>query len=1294
LPRGKVTLTQEQKVAVEFKGKNLLISAAAGSGKTFVLVERIVRQILSREQPCDVERLLVVTFTEKAALEMKERIRAALQEAWEQNPKDHRIARQLSLLERAQISTIHSFCLSIVKRYFYRVDLDPGFRVLDPNEAELLRYEAVDEVFEERYGSDPDENQRFLELVAGFGGRGVDEDLKQVVLAFHDFLQTQPYPREWLNMALGHYETVAKALAGSGNTAGELDRLMLSLPWTRLLLEYIESELEEAVSCLDQACKICRMPGGPEHYLDVLVPELSVFGHVHREVQKLLGFSTDLSSGERHVNGDAIAGSFDVLRGFAEFSFQRLPSRKRGTVDPALADMAKALRDKAKNCHKNCATSVITRPGEQVLREIAGLQPLMETFAELVIHLDQVYARKKKAISGVDFSDLERYTLEILRQDDGRLAEEISTCYDYVFVDEYQDTNPVQDEILSLVSRDGTLFMVGDIKQSIYRFRLADPNIFLQKYTVYMPVEEFTHGDDVPGVRTGLSINFRSRKQVIDGVNFLFGQTMKQSVAEIDYTEAHKLNLGAAYPDSPGYNLITELLLLERDDLHGGRSDAGTESQTGDGSGDSDIEQMEALEKEALLVAWKIREMVESGDGLQVWDAKESRFRKCMYRDIAVLMRSTKGRANVVLGIFQQCGIPAYAELGTGYFRAREVEVALSLLAVIDNPRQDIPLAAVLRSPVAGLTPKHLAVIKATCPQGEFYDSVKDFTSLEPSRLFSGNFGQSLGEQEILEARDAVSKFLENLARWRTMARRMPLAHVLWAVLSETGYYDYVGGLPGGAQRQANLRALVNRAMEFDKFGRHGLFRFLRFIERIRESKGDLGSARALGEQEDVVRVLSVHKSKGLEFPVVFVIDLGKQFNVEDLRRDILFHKDLGIGAMYCDLANRVKYPTLPLRVNQIQIKKDNLAEEMRILYVAMTRAKEKLFLVGSARGLAAQIDKWQDMRLDRAQTFLDWICPPVLPKLRQVVGQEECNGVDIQQIPFDIQVFGLPEMPGIPQPFVSSGQGEHIWTQVKHLMPLEQPGEPEVYEQVKQRLEWEYPYRALSHMPGKMSVSELKSRLDVEDEFREIVPALGERSLFRNRRKHGIERGVAVHALLARMDLSKGQSEEGVRGEIERLCSLGFLDDQYVEPEDVSRIAGFFRSETGKMLVESPHRVKREVPFTIGIPVNRTSQQGGSAEELVVVQGVIDAVLESDDGLRIIDYKTDSITLQQLHQAVRNYTPQVAVYAYAAERILTLPVTHVSLVFLKPGREVAVDWRSYLSDLRLDDIFPLIRES
>ncbi len=1324
-----VSWTEEQKLAIEFKGNNMLVSAAAGAGKTFVLVEKVIQHILAGEEPCDIERLLVVTFTEKAALEMKERIRTALEKARAKNPYDPQIPRQISLLERAQISTIHSFCLSIVRKYYYRIDLDPGFRVLDSNEAELLRYEALDEVFEQRYRIGSPRYRFFSGLVERYGGRQVDQSLKELALKFHGFLQTQPYPEKWLDYSFSWYEQVHKLIgslpeSGSESASGRIsasqeqfDQLLLDLPWPRLLLESLALTLEEAITCAEEACAICRMPNGPQHYLPVIEEELCFFKKIRQLVDEV------------GANGQVSLYALCQLRKCTGFEFQRLPSKRKSKADPELQDKAKGFRNQSKSAFEKCTKNVIMRPSAQTLKEIAELLPWMKCFTDIVTDLDKTYTQKKKAHGGVDFADLERYSLDILRQDDYRLAKEVRSDYDYIFVDEYQDTNPVQEEILSLVSTSDNLFMVGDIKQSIYRFRLAEPKIFLEKYMAYDDVRQ--NGDcdaDAPGVKTGLSRNFRSRKEVIDAVNYLFERIMKQDVAEIDYTEDHRLYQGASYPDCPDNRLTAELILVEREDH------MRVQESNSDAEGlEDDAQVYEALEKEALAVASKIKQLTESKDCFQVWDTKRSEFRTCTYRDIAILMRSTKDRANVVIDILEQCGIPAYSELGTGYFRAREVEVALSLLSVIDNPRQDIPLAAILRSPVVGLTPRQLAIIKAFCPKREFYDSVKAFASLESGVSASPDeaMQREVTGQEILSLRKAIAEFLQNLDRWRTLSRRMPLTHVLWAVLRDTGYYAYVGGLPGGAQRQANLRALVNRAMEFDTFGRHGLFRFLRFIERIQESRGDLGTARALGEQEDVVQILSVHKSKGLEFPVVFVIDLGKQFNMEDLRYDILFHKDLGIGPIYCDLSTRVKYPTLAFKAHEIQIRKDNLAEEMRILYVAMTRAKEKLYLVGSARRLDKQLEKWKHLSLNSANTYLDWICPAVFPGLVRQITPGICEEGEIanngSHIPFDIQMLGMPGTQPIPEPFSSTKLESSItWDEVKNLKIPGYPEDPKVYPEVKKRLEWNYFYRPFCITPAKTSVGELKSRLDLEDDIWRFLPSPEKRLAFADSKTgHGVERGIAIHALLAKMDLVKGNSESGILSEIERLSGLGFLDKQYIRPEDVSKLCGFFKSPTGQMLVCLPQRVHREVPFTMAMGVRHTREnevvldllpefkQGGYEHRLsvagpgragmgcdeednsreycvrdsVLIQGVIDLIFETDDGLIILDYKTDSLSPKQLPQAAEGYAPQVALYSYGAERILRQPVKQASIVFLTLCEEVEVNWRSYMRDISLANL-------
>ncbi|HHW18443.1 MAG TPA: UvrD-helicase domain-containing protein [Firmicutes bacterium] len=1401
----KTIWTSEQKLAIGLRGKNLLVSASAGTGKTSVLVERIIAHLLSDDPVTDIERLLVVTFTEKAALEMKERVRASLEAAAEKNPGDTRLERQLSYVDRAHISTIHSFCLGIVRRYFYKVGLDPSFRVLDEKEAELLRTEALEDVFEEWYGRSADfwdggapenvpsaergsplEGDFFREgpifragpgsprgyvedaarffpgLVERYGGRGVDEDLKGIILRLHDFVRSQPSQISWLEHVL---KDAARWLSDPGG------KTLLRLPWTRVLLEALADDLDEAIAFAEEARRISASPGGPGDYLPLLERELAVYHEAKELALKAIAACESVSGATSEAVESAGLEALGALREISGYKHERLPGKKID-CDPELREKAKSLRDLAKRAFSRLEECSILRPAEELVEEMRKTLPYLYCLSALVADFDRKYSEKKLERGGLDFADLEKYCLEILTMDDGLLAEEVRKEFDYVLVDEYQDTNPVQEEILSIVSKPGNLFMVGDLKQSIYRFRLAEPGIFLGKLRRYSRVaEDGKFGPDAPGLLVELSRNFRSRREIIDAVNYVFEKIMTRNRAGIDYGAGHRLNAGASYPElsatagrsegaqgtaegSGGNPYLAELHLVERNSVsrendaatQGNGSSAGESGESPgedpdyDPSADSEIEEYEALEKEALVVAAKIKELVDPERPFMIWDTAKKRARPCTYRDIAVLMRATRDRANAVLEIFQRCEIPSYCDLGTGYFRAREVEVALALLSVIDNPRQDIPLAAVLRSPVVGLEPRDLAIIRTRCRGTDFYDSVRDFARQAPddpvgktrespgSEVLPTN-EQSPGDlrevgsggdnsEDLARIRRAVSDFLERLERWRTMARRLPLAEVLWTVLSETGYYDYVGGLPGGAQRQANLRALVDRAMEFDSFGRHGLFRFLRFIERLEETKGDLGTARALGEHEDVVRIISIHKAKGLEFPVVFLMDLGKLFNMEDTRPDILFHRDLGLCPMYCDLRTRVKYPTMAHAAASVRIRKENLAEEMRVLYVGMTRAREKLFLVGSARNLEKQKQKWKAGKFSSAQSYLDWLCPAIL-------GEGE-----FADVPVLVKFWGTPGGQEVPQPFSRpAGESDLLWKDVRRLIPPPFSPDPKIYPEVRRRLEWRYSRAPFSQTLAKMSVQELKRRIDEDEEdYWRFIPSPDKRPGFLTRKAPGgVEKGTAVHVLLARMSLEKGGEEAGVRSEVSRLADMGLLDSELIDDGDVERIVRFFRSPTGRALSASPGKVKREVPFTLGVPVyippeTRISPRGdpscpswpemasrapepsvildfgiyggaavpdgsgGLARETVVVQGVIDVLLEEDDGFMILDYKTDDLAPTEVPRAVRRYTPQVSLYALAVERILGKRVKRALLAFLGPGVEVEVDWKGYLSRARTMD--------
>ncbi len=1281
---GSSAWTPQQKLAIETTGGNLLVSAAAGTGKTSVLVERIIRLVTSPHTPVDIERFLVVTFTEKAAQEMKARIRSALEKIALENPESS-AARQADFVERAQISTIHAFCLRVLRRYFHQVDLDPSFRVLDSAEADLLRRDALDAVFEETYAAQEATDSVFRGLVQRYGGAGIDEGLKDLVLNLHNFAATQPAMEDWFAKALSFVQEISGAAS------------IWDLHWTRSLCKSILLQIDRVISFQEEARQVCLLPGGPWAYLSIVAQELEFYLGIREDLESL-------ASGDFHEAQTALAR-------VVSYKHQRLPAAK--DTDLGLREQAQAMRNAAKAEFGKLRDYALARPAQEVLEELKDTAPFIECLADLVLRLDRRYGAKKRERRGLDFSDLERLCLQVLTQEDGGAARQLQSEYDYVLVDEYQDTNPIQEAILSRVVRTGeraNFFMVGDIKQSIYRFRLAEPGIFLKRHKTYEPMAtsaapnpessaetgkpeclgnaaERTGGvAPSQGARLDLSVNFRSRREVVDAVNWVFDAIMREQPAEIDYDQSHRLVLGASYPEPGDTRYAAEFHLVEREqtvfgdeppqsqsqgqskidqkpgpDQYGQGSDQDGSDQDGWGQdGDSSIEDYEAVEKEAMVVAARIKHMVTSEDPLHVCDSKSKTLRKCSYRDIAILMRSTKDRANAVLEVLSRCGIPAYADTATGYFQAREIEVALSILSIIDNPRQDIPLAAVLRSPVVGLTPEDLAVIRCRRQEGSFYDAVKDYS----------------------RADERVGRFLETLDGWRTMARRKPLAEVLWTILHDTGYEDYVGGLPGGAQRQANLQVLCDRARQFDTFGHHGLFRFLRFVEKLQESEGDLGAARALGEQEDAVRILSIHKSKGLEFPVVFVMDLGKRFNTDDTRREILFHKDLGIAALYCDLAGgaQVKYPSLAHQAISLRLWAENLAEEMRVLYVALTRAKEKLCLVGSARKLQGCFEKWRRQDLCGAATYLDWLCPVIL-------------GDDAQK-PFAVTTWGTQDGCPVPLPEVLAGlQSEDAY--VHHgpygIRPLP-PHDPEIYGEVKRRLEWQYPYLEMTNARAKISVGELKRRIETQDEEDawRYLPRPQRRMGFDDSRGYnqGILRGIAIHTVLSKMDLARAESPEGVAHEVTRLVDLGFLDASSLSQDDASLIAAFFQTDLGRALVAWPERVHKEVPFTMKMPARLVSPTGvGDGGDEILVQGVIDVILEEDDGVTILDYKTDAVSVAGVSETANRYASQVSLYALAAEDILHRPVKGVWIAFLEVGSVVPVDWRGHLASRGLCDL-------
>ncbi|WP_058301918.1 UvrD-helicase domain-containing protein [Gorillibacterium timonense] len=1176
------TWTDEQWQAIACRGQNTLVAAAAGSGKTAVLVERIIRRVCDEANPLDVDRLLVATFTNAAAAEMRERIRSALENELTKNPSSRHLRSQLALLPRASITTLHSLCLEVIRRHYRTIGLDPGFRIANETEAELIKQELIEELVDSRFASSV-EGDGFWLLADGFGGEKGDGQLFKLIATLYEASRSHPAPAAWVAEMASRFagageDLVASTADRSGDSvegqSGGSDELRAAVSkgravgaslWFASLQADVRLELSGIIGLLEEAGRIASLPAGPLPYKANLSEEAEVFRH-------LLALAD---------------GEWDELQAATGLSiFGRLKPCRGDDYDKVLQKAAQELRDGAKARWAKMKEELFDRTRADYESELQHMAPVMDALARLIIDFADQYGAAKREKGLVDFSDLEHYALQILSggtDAEGKplpseAALEYRNHFEEVLLDEYQDTNRVQETIVSLISRPGAgnRFLVGDVKQSIYRFRLAEPGLFLEKYKAYRKSvegaidqeesserEEAFRGRAGAGLRIDLARNFRSRTDVVNGVNYLFRQIMEERVGEIRYDASAELVPGARYPEVDA-DLAVEAVILDkagqtellqadeagtdRDGTGGkeaptgsrvegafasqisgmetastskasgteakgapkaGEADAekalraGSESGdgtsgpngetggvTGDNAESADEEgawtrqEQETARLEARFVAERIHQLMGQGghSSFPVSAKGSEQARPLAYRDIVILMRSTAGWAPLFAEELGKAGIPVYAELGSGFFSAVEVEVMLSLLKVIDNPYQDIPLAGVLHSPLFGFSADELAQLRVHKRDGAFYDAV----------LAYGRPEAGSGVDVNPELADKLYGFQERLDRWRRDARQMTVAELIWRLYRETKYYDFVGGLPGGIQRQANLRALHDRAKQYESTSFRGLFRFLRFLNRMRESGGDLGAARSLGEQEDVVKIMTIHKSKGLEFPVVFVAGLSKPFNRQDLNGSFLLHKDLGFGPKYIDLGLRLSYPSLATLAIRRRLKLEALAEEMRVLYVALTRAREKLILVGTVKDAAKETGQWlragsgdgetlPDYELASASCYLDWIGPALIrhPDAEEwlhvagaalaLPGQADPSRWKISVLPADSYAQARTDGQNRQE------EGNRDWLDALRRggqLPLPGTG---LAEEVNRRLSWTYPHEAVTRLITKTTVSELK---------------------------------------------------------------------------------------------------------------------------------------------------------------------------------------------------------------------------
>ncbi|MDO0823768.1 UvrD-helicase domain-containing protein [Desulfosporosinus nitroreducens] len=1345
--------TEEQDAAIMLQGE-LLVAAAAGSGKTAVLVERLIRRIKNAEDPVDVDRFLVVTFTKAAANEMRERIGKALDDALfqEQEPREiERILSQRTLLHQASITTLHSFCLELIRKYFYQLELDPAFRVADQAEAELLRQDVIEEIFETRYAK---EDNEFLRLVEAFGTDRDDHPLIEHVLNLYSFAYSQPQPKSWLSSLKMAYSW------------DNIKSLMQS-EWGQALRQGLLDLVSESLNLLTRAEHITQSPGGPMLYSATLQDDLNRVGLLNRALQEgdWAEVEVEFYSAVNFPKLPAIRSKSKQKSALVAEQAEYDESMQKG-----LQEESKRLRDDAKKKLNSLKEAVFAYPLNEQLPGLREMGTMAQTLSDLVSEFSQVYATAKGQRNILDFTDLEHFALRLLEEEGeaSLIAQGLKEFFAEVLVDEYQDINPVQERILHQVSRQGespNLFMVGDVKQSIYRFRMADPNLFIAKYNL-LPHWQSDMTNDTKTMVIDLNRNFRSRLEVVEGVNFLFRQIMTLSAGEISYDDQAALQYGASFVS--GKNQIRtaegpiEVHLIDsksiKDELSS-YSDEGTKdvATLSEGQSESDSaesvnpaendaedlgdtlssEDMDKARIEARLVSQRIQGIVQGAE-FQIYDKNNTEFRPVRYSDIVILMRSYSAVAPIYIEEFQNTGIPVYAETTSGYFGASEVETILSLLKIIDNPHLDIPLAAVLRSPLVGLNGRELGQIRMMLPEGDFFEALtiavwagldegnSASEQVDEFKIILGLYEESLPEKLnkarlILSAapmlKEKISDFWLNLQSWRTRSRRTSLADLLWSLYVETGYLAYVGTLPAGVQRQANLRVLYDRARRFEATRYRGLFRFLRFLDRFQGQGKDMGSARALGENEDVVRLITVHASKGLEFPVVFVVGLGRTFNTQSLRGKMLLHSKLGIGMPIIDVENNVRYPSLIQYAVKQRLAQESLAEELRILYVALTRAKERLLLYGSMDNFDNTLNKWyrtldwQDIplpsgQLRSAKCFLDWIGPALARHPDQLFGEENppltltmpdirskwelhrhCSLTSVKEINREeSQELGV-SVEEAPKKETDTDTEQSNTENSSIIKTFE-----EWYSEVSRRLSWQYPHPKSVRQVAKTSVSELKRQQTwhVNDEASSISTLWNQSDTIKRpkflqatKQLTAAERGTALHTVMQHLPLKEWENhwpslslKEQINeineflNQLEHREILSFEQRSVIQPEQVVHFLGTPLSQR----LFKAEQILREVPFTLTFPSEDQTK--------ILVQGVIDVVIMYKDEYgnitaEILDYKTDSFRTDSEtdpEQILRErYTLQLSLYAQAIERLNKIVVTSCTLYSFTLGREITI---------------------
>lgn len=1206
--------TDDQWKAIQANGNNILVAAAAGSGKTAVLVTRIIEKLINETENLNVDELLIVTFTNASAAEMKYRIGKSLEEALVQNPESAHLKKQVALLNYASISTLHSFCLEIIRKHYFEADIDPNFRLIEPIESSMIRDEVLEDLLEKEYSIE--NNEDFFHLVESFTGDRSDAELHTLISKLYDFSRANPNPDLWLEQMVSFYDTQAIAS-------------ITELPYFPIIKEDIQLRINQAKSYLLSAIDYANENNGPTPYLSTLENDLA-------QINTLSSISWDNWQ--------------DVKFGFESIDFKRIPALKnKADFDEEYVEEAKKFRDAAKKEVKNVLVDWFSREEENYLTDLEKMKPDIKTLSELVKKFAENFFEEKQQRGVLDFNDLEHLALKILLKNGAPsdVANSYKKQFKEVLIDEYQDTNMVQETILLLVTNSndtkGNLFMVGDVKQSIYRFRLAEPTLFMAKY------QEYQQDGEGSGIRIDLSQNFRSRKEVLDATNFIFHQLMDKHIAEIDYDEAAELTLGASFPEAN--NMATELLLIDM------------KSEEKESEDELSPQELQKNQVESRAIATKIREMIDNK--FPIYDKKLQQNRPIQYRDIVILARAMTSAPDMEEAMKIK-DIPFYANNNSGYFETTEVATMIALMKVIDNPYQDISLAAVLRSPIIGLNEEELGQIRMAKKKGYFFDAMLAYKDITVS-----------------DAANKISRFITQLNNWRELSIRENLTALIWQIYQETNFYEFVGGLPGGKQRQANLRALYDRANQYEKTSFRGLFRFVRFVERLEVRGDDLGTAKTLGEKEDVVRMMTIHASKGLEFPVVIVSGLSRKFNMRDIYSKTLLDKDYGFASNYRDIEKMIVYPTIMQQAIKQKKSREMIAEEMRVLYVALTRAEEKLILTATVPDFEKTSKNWlqvsnqQETILPaairaKAKCYLDWIGNATIrhSHFKELLCEEK-----IKTLPTDMKLqveIKTKEM--FLTDDLEKEKSDNWMENVKahKQVPVKSPYKDEI----ERFMHYQYKDEEATGIRAKQSVTELKRQFSLQDswsdtsilkEFQKV--SLDRPKFLQQNKLSATEIGTAMHTLMQAVPLDDKPTEKDLVSLLQLMREKDILTEAQIKAINVNQIIAFFESALGKTVLQKKDKVKREVLFSYLLPAAKLYNQT-NLDEHVLIQGVVDSMIEEEDSIVLIDYKTDKIegrydNWEAAEKVMKQrYQIQIKLYAEAIQAISRKKVSHAYLYF------------------------------